>query len=260
MYFDSHCHLDPDVYGGDAGVDAVVERAMSAGVQFMTTIGAGYGAKTAERAIQVAERHDNVFCTVGLHPHDAKEWNDVVSKHLSSFLKHPKCVAMGEMGLDFYYDNSPRDVQRQVLREQARMALEYNQPIVIHDRDADDEVLEILTEEEAFSGAGVLWHCFSGDVLRMEKIVDAGGYISIPGIITFSKPGDLPEIAREVPLHRLLIETDSPFLTPKPHRGTKNEPAYVVHVSKRIAEIRQMETEEIAAITTQNALEFYSIS
>jgi len=259
MYTDSHCHLDPDVYGGDAGVDAVVDRARDAGVGTMVTIGSGYGAPCAEAAVRVAERHPDVWCTVGLHPHDAKLWDDALRARLMELARHPRCVAFGEMGLDFHYYLSPRNVQRRVLRAQIAAALEVGRPIVIHDRESDGETLAILQEEGAFGG-GVLFHCFTGDVALMERIVADGGYISIPGIVTFKNAGSMREVARQVPLDRLLVETDSPFLTPVPHRGTQNEPARVVLVADFVAGLRDLDRAELARVTSANARRFYGVA
>jgi len=258
MYTDSHCHLDPDVYGGDSGVDEVVARARAAGVSRLITIGAGYGAPTAEAAIRVAERHDDVFCTVGLHPHDAKLWDEPLRDRLGELAAHPKCVGMGEMGLDFHYDLSDRDVQRRVLREQIALARACRRPVVVHDREAGDETLKTLEEEGAF-GVGVLFHCFTGDVALMERIVEDGGYISIPGIVTFKNAGTMREVAARVPEDRLLVETDSPFLTPVPFRGTKNEPARVAVVAEFVAGLRGVSPADLGATTSANTRRFFGL-
>jgi len=259
MLWDSHCHLDPDVYGSDAAVDAVVARAVAAGVTEMITIGSGYGLRGARSAAVVSARHDNVWYTAGVHPHEAKIWTDEVRDELASLATDPNCVAIGEMGLDFHYDLSPRDVQRQVLRDQIQLALEVSQPIVIHDRSAGTETLEILMEEGAFAG-NVVWHCFGGDPEYMRQIVDAGGYISIPGIVTFKNGQTTRDVAAAVPANRLLIETDSPYLTPVPFRGSQNEPARVVHVAEKVAALRQLSLGELASITAENTRRFYKIT
>ena len=259
LHFDSHCHLDPDSFVDDAGVDAAVERARAAGVRRMVTVGAGYGADTAERAVAVAARHPDVWATVGVHPHDAKDWNPDLWTAILDLAVHPKVVALGEMGLDFHYDNSPRDEQRDVFRWQVRAAIERALPIVVHDRSSLGESLEILVEERAFSGAGVVFHCYSGTVAEMESIVALGGYISIPGIVTFSKADEMRRVARQVPLDRLMVETDSPFLSPVPLRGRRNEPANVVHVANAVAAARGMQPAELARATWDNATRFYRI-
>lgn len=259
MLIDSHCHLDPEVYGGDEGVDAAIARAREAGVTGMVTIGSGYGFACAERALAVARRHADVWCALGVHPHDASQWTDAVADIVRRFAAEPDVVAIGEMGLDFYYDNSPRDVQRRVLREQLALALDLDRPIVIHDRDSDGECLEIVRASGAFDGRGVVWHCFTGDLPYMRRIVEAGGFVSIPGIVTFKNAGPTPDVAREVPLDRLLVETDSPFLTPVPYRGRKNEPARVVHVAEKVAELRGMEPDELSRVTAENARRFFGL-
>lgn len=262
MVTDSHCHLDALAYGGDAGVDAVVARAAQAGVDRLITIGSGYELPCALRAAAVAERHPNVWFTVGLHPHDAKHWGPPAREALIELSRRPKCVGFGEMGLDFHYDHSPRDVQRSVFREQIRLAHEVRLPLVIHDRSSEGETLRILVEERAFpesGGPGVLFHCYTGDVVAMEEIVKRGGFVSIPGIVTFKNADLMREVAARVPGDRLMIETDSPFLTPVPFRGQKNEPAYLVKVAEKVAELRGMPVEELARVTSENAGRFFGI-
>lgn len=259
MFTDSHCHLDPDVFGGDAGVDAAIARARLSGVTRMVTIGSGYEPACMARAAAVAERHPDVWFTIGVHPHDAKHWTPAVADAIAELAAHEKCVAIGEMGLDFHYDNSPRDVQRSCLREQIRLSLRLNKPIVIHDRESLGETLAILIDERAFAGAGVLYHCFTGDVVAMNQIVANGGYVSIPGIVTFKTAQEMRVVATEAPLDRLLIETDSPFLTPIPHRGKKNEPAYVALVGAKVAELRGMAVPDLAAAATANTVRFFGL-
>lgn len=258
MYVDSHCHLDPSTWGDDAGVDAVVARARDAGVGRMVTIGSGYGFDSAARAVAVAARHpDCVRATVGLHPHDAREATPARLEALFALADAPGVVALGEMGLDYHYDASPRDVQRDVFRAQLREARRRALPVVIHDRDSDGETLSILDEEGAWP-TGVLYHCYTGDVAMMEAIVARGGSISIPGIVTFRNGEGMRAVAAAVPLERLLIETDSPFLTPVPHRGRRNEPAYVALVAAAVAQVRGMEVAALADATTANALRFFA--
>lgn len=259
MYVDSHCHLDPDVFGGDAGVDAAVARARAAGVDTMVTIGSGYGLPGARAAVAVAGRHTDVWCTVGLHPHDARHWSDEVCDELAALATHPRCVGFGEMGLDFHYDNSPRDDQRACLRAQVRTALDLGLPIVIHDRESHGETQQILEQEQAFTGRGVLYHCFTGDVHAMARIVECGGYVSIPGIVTFNSAAAMREVARTAPLDRLLVETDSPYLTPVPHRGERNEPARVAVVADFVAELRGMEPADLASATADNTRRFFGL-
>ncbi len=254
MIFDSHCHLDPETFGGDTEVDDVVATAMAAGVTRMLTVGSGYGEGTAGRAVAVAHRHPgHVWASVGMHPHDAQHFDAAVEEDLRGLAADACVVAWGEIGLDFFYDNSPRDVQRSVLRRQIGIGLELGLPLIIHDRDSDQETWRILVEEGAFDGAGVLYHCFAGDPVHMEEVVDAGGFISLPGSVTWKKATLAQEVARLAPLERLLVETDTPFLTPEPLRGRRNEPCHVALVVDRIAQLRGVSSEEVAAATTENA-------
>ena len=235
MIFDSHCHLDPRTYGGADGVDEVVSTAVAAGVTRMLTVGSGYGDGTADRAVVVAKRHPGVvWASVGLHPHDAELLDDALLDHLTSLAQEPEVVAFGEMGLDFYYDNAPRDVQRSAFIRQIHTALALDLPIIIHDRDSQGECLEILRNEGAFGGAGALpllrWcRCPHG------KVVEAGAYISIPGC-DFQEP-KTPSLSAACPDDRLLVETDSPFLTPAPLRGRRNEPCHVA-LTPRLCRLR----------------------
>lgn len=257
MLIDSHCHLDPGVYGGDAGVDDVVARARAAGVDRMVTIGSGYGFESAERAVAVARRHpDCVRATVGLHPHDAKLATDERLAALFAFASAPEVVGLGEMGLDFHYDSSPRDEQRAVFREQLRFARGRGMPVVIHDRESGGETLAILDEERAWD-TGVLYHCYTGDVAHMEAIVSRGGYVSIPGIVTFKNGETMREVAARTPADRLLVETDSPFLTPIPYRGKRNEPAYVAFVASKVAEVRGVDPAALADQAAANTRRFF---
>lgn len=258
MLMDSHCHLDPDTYGGVDAVDAVIARARAAGVSRMVTIGSGYGPETFAAAVAVAERHDDVWFTAGVHPHDAQHYSDDVESMLASLASHPRFVAFGEMGLDFHYDMSPRDLQRAAFRAQIRLSRAHGRPIVIHDRESDGETLAILDDERAFD-VPVLYHCFTGDRVAMREIVARGGYVSIPGIVTFKNADEMRAVAAEVQDDRLLVETDSPFLTPIPHRGKKNEPAYVAFVAEKVAALRGVTPSALAAQTTANALRFYGI-
>lgn len=259
MLTDTHCHLDPDTYGDDAAVDAVVARARAAGVSRMVTIGSGYGATCIAHARAVAARHADVWFTAGLHPHDASLWDAAVIAAIREAAADPRCVAIGEMGLDFHYDKSPRDAQRRCLREQIALARSLDLPIVVHDRESDGETLRILEAEGAFGGR-VLYHCYTGGVAHLREIVDRGGFVSIPGIVTFKNAGEMREVAAAVPDDRLLVETDSPFLTPVPHRGKQNEPAFVRYTAEAVAALRGVDLERLAALTTANALRFYGIA
>lgn len=258
MWTDAHCHLDPLSFDGDEGVDAAIARAREAGVDRIITIGAGYGLDCAERAAAVAERHADVWFSAGVHPHDAKHWGPDAVERIERLAAHPRCVAIGEMGLDFHYDLSDRDAQRACLREQVGLAKRLQKPIIIHDRDSGGETLRILDETGAFE-VGVQYHCFAGTVEDMREIVSRGGIVSIPGIVTFKKPGHLVDVAREAPEGAFLVETDSPFLSPVPKRGRRNEPANVRFTGERVAQIRGVTPEALAAQTSRTAARFYGL-
>lgn len=261
IFVDSHCHIDGEAF--DADRDEVVERARSAGVAAMLCVGTGnpYNGEIA-KAVGTAEKYKNVFASVGVHPHDARLYDDKAENHLIDLVKSSeKVVAWGEIGLDFYYDHSPRDVQRQVFKRQIRLAKELNLPIIVHSRDADDETVEILENECSYADfRGGIMHCFGGSPAMAESLMRTGFLISFAGNVTFKKADDLREAARVVPLERLLIETDCPFLTPVPFRGKRNEPAFVVHTARFLADFYGVEIEKLAARTTGNFLDFFKIS
>lgn len=259
MIFDSHCHLDAETYGGIEGVDAVVATARAAGVTRMLTVGCADGSGRVERSVATAERLEGVWCSVGVHPHDAKVLDEALVARLVQLSRSDKVVAWGEVGLDFYYDLSPREQQRRALRRQVQVARELKLPLIVHDRDSEGETLRILDAEGAFSGAGVLFHCYAGNRDHMREIVDRGGYISIPGIVTYPKALEMKEVAREVPLNRLLVETDSPYLTPQPLRGARNEPCHTALTVDAVALLRGMDRDLLAEATTRNALDFFRI-
>ena len=257
--FDSHCHIDPNNFGGDAGVEAVIQTARAAGVTRMLTVGAGYGDGCAARAVQVAERFDGVWASVGMHPHDAAQVDDSVMAGLVALCASQKVVAWGEIGLDYFYDHSPRALQKQVFRRQIRQALELELPIIIHDRDSGGQVMQILDEEQAWAGAGVLFHCYAGGLIELEPLMERGAMLSIPGTVTYSKSAELQAVASRVPADRYLVETDAPFLTPEPLRGRKNEPCHVALTVDKIAELRGTTASEVARETWENAGRFFGI-
>ena len=258
--FDSHCHIDPQNYGGDAGVEAVIQTARAAGVSRMLTVGAGYGDGCAARAVQVAERFDGVWASVGMHPHDASEVDEAVLAGLVALCASDKVVAWGEIGLDYFYDHSPREVQQQVFRRQIRQALALKLPIIIHDRDSEGQVMRILDEEQAWDGAGVLFHCYAGGMAELQPLMERGAVLSIPGTVTYSKAAELQEVASRVPADRYLVETDAPFLTPEPLRGRKNEPCHVALTVDKLAELRGSTAEEVARETWDNANRFFGLA
>ncbi|HKC63095.1 MAG TPA: TatD family hydrolase [Pyrinomonadaceae bacterium] len=259
MFVDSHAHIDGEEY--DADRDEVVERARGSGVCAILNVGTGDPASgSLERAVEVAERYENVYAAVGVHPHDARLFDERTARLIHSLIKKSsRVIAWGEIGLDYHYDNSPRDVQRDVFRKQLQMAREANLPVIVHSREAEDGTVEILREELKSSARAGVMHCFSGSRAMMERAVDLGFMISFAGVITFKKAEDLREVARDVPLERLLIETDCPYLTPVPFRGKRNEPARVLEVAKCLAEIRGLTVEEIGRQTTANFANFFGL-
>jgi TatD DNase family protein len=261
IFVDSHCHIDGKEF--DADRDEVVQRANEAGVKFMLNVGTGEpDSGDFERAVEVAEKYENVYASIGVHPHDAKTFDDAAEARLIKLAKeNKKVIAWGEIGLDFYYDHSPRDIQEKVFRRQIQIGRELGLPIIIHSRDADDETVEILTQEcagEDFRGG--IMHCFGGTPLMAERLMEIGFLISFAGNVTFKKADNLRRSARIVPLEKLLVETDCPFLTPIPFRGKRNEPSFVVHTAKFLAEFYGIELEELASQTTQNFLDFFKIN
>ncbi len=254
MLIDTHCHLDfPDF---EAERDAIIARAHEAGVEQMITISTRV--KRFETILAIAEAYPNVFCSVGTHPHNADEELDITTEDLVRLSAHPKVVAIGEAGLDYFYDNAPRDAQAEGLRRHIAAARETGLPLVIHSRSADEDMAAILTEETGKGAFPFLLHCFSSgpDLARIG--VELGGYVSFSGILTFPKSEELREIAKTVPHDRMIVETDAPYLAPKPFRGKRNEPAYVAHTAAVLAETIGVSNEEIARITTENAFRIFS--
>ena len=261
---DSHCHIDGEAFDDDR--DEVVQRARDAGVIAMLNVGTGDPhSDDFRKAVAVAEKYNNVFASVGVHPHDAKLYDDKAEEHLIELARSDKVIAWGEIGLDYYYDHSPRDVQREVFLRQIRVAKEQQLPIIIHSRDADDDTVDILREEcrptNADEGVGVpgIMHCFGGTPEMAKALMPLGFLISFAGNVTFKKAENLRDAARVVPIDKLLIETDCPFLTPIPHRGKRNEPAYVEHTARFLAEFYGITLEELAEQTTRNFLDFFKL-
>lgn len=254
--FDTHAHLGlEDTYERD--LDEVLRRAEAAGVRYIATVGIDLA--ESRRAVEIAEEHERVFAVVGIHPHEAKGLTKEVLGEMSLLAGRKKVVAYGEIGLDFYRNLSPKTAQFSAFREQIRLAKSLNLPIVIHDREAHEETLNILKEEKADEVGGIL-HCFSGDVRMAWDCIAMGFLISIPGTVTFKNAKRVQEVVREVPLDYLVVETDSPFLTPVPHRGRRNEPAYVRYTAEAVASIKKVPLEEVAKATTQNARAVFKIN
>ncbi len=245
---DSHCHIDMDAFDADRG--EAVARAREAGVEKIVVVGCATGAGGHRRAVEVAEEF-GLLAAAGFHPHDAKEATEPLLDEIEGWAAAGRIRAIGEIGLDFHYNHSPADTQRLVFRDQIRRARRAGVPVVVHTRAADDETASILEEEGAGETGGVI-HCFSGGHSLAQRALALGFYLSFSGILTFPKADVIREVAREAPLDRILVETDSPFLAPKPFRGKRNEPAYVVEVARALAELRGVTTSEIAAATRRN--------
>ena len=254
MLVDSHCHLDfPDF---DAERDAIVARAEAAGVTRMVTICTRVA--RFDRIREIAETYENVCCSVGTHPHNADEELDVTPDDLVRLSQHPKVVAIGEAGLDYHYDNAPRDAQATGLRNHIAAARETRLPLIIHARDADDDMAAILEEESAKGAFPFVLHCFSSGAELARTGIALGGYVSFSGILTFKRSDALRDIAKDLPVERLLVETDAPYLAPPPHRGQRNEPAYVVHTAQVLAETLGMPVDTLCRQTTENFFRLFS--
>lgn len=253
MLFDSHAHIDDEKFDMDR--DEVIARALANGVTGM--INAGACMASSARSVALAEKYDSIYAAVGIHPHDAKSAEETDYVQLAEWSKLDKVVAIGEIGLDYYYDFSPRDLQRIVFVKQIDVARQMDMPFIIHDRDAHGDILDIL-KKEAKGLRGVL-HCFSGSLEMAKEVIKLGFFISIAGPVTFKNAAKLPEIVASVPLERLLVETDCPYLTPHPHRGKRNEPAYVKLVAEQVAHLRGMELAQLAEITTGNVKKLFKI-
>ncbi len=247
---DSHCHLDSPEF--DADRDAVVERALEVGVEQMLGIGTGSGPPDLEAGIRLAEKYAAFLATVGVHPHDAAKASAADFRRLAGFLSHPKVVAVGEIGLDYHYDFSPREVQKAVFIEQMEIAAAARKPIVIHTREAWDDTIALLEQHWRRHGIAGIMHCFSGGPVEARRALDLGFYLSFGGIVTFPKALDVQAAAKDAPAARILIETDAPYLAPVPKRGKRNEPALVVHTARKLAELRGVSVDDVSRMTSEN--------
>ena len=254
VLIDSHCHLDFPDFGPE--VEDVVARAHAAGVGLMVTISTKVS--EFERVRAVAERFPHVFCTVGIHPHEAASEPETDTATLIEMARHPKVVGIGETGLDYYYEHSPRAAQQRSFRAHIAAARETGLPLVVHTRDADDDMAEILVEETGKGAFPGLLHCFSSGPQLAEKAIELGLYISLSGILTFKTADELRATAAKVPMERLLVETDAPYLAPVPKRGKRNEPAFVVHTAAKLAEVKGVTAAALAEATTANFLRLFS--
>lgn len=253
---DTHCHLDFDDYGAERS--AVIDRGRAQGIAWFVTIGSGRGAESAPAAVELANAHADVLATVGVHPHDASVTSDAVLDELRRLGALERVVAIGEVGLDYHYDHSPRETQRAVFRAFVRMARELRKPLVIHTRSAPDDTLAILREEQAREVGGVI-HCFTEDAPFAKRALDLGFDISFSGIVTFKNSESLRAVAKVVPRDRLLIETDAPYLAPVPMRGKRNEPSYLAHTARHLAATLSLHERDVRRITTNNAIRRFGL-
>lgn len=251
MYIDSHAHIEGPEF--DADREGVIQRALDAGVEIIVCVGDGEVAGDSHaKAFRLADQYPFIYTTVGVHPHEARLLDGEMYAKLADLSQNPNVIAWGEIGLDYHYDNSPREVQREAFTKQLRMARERRLPVVIHTREAEADTLAILGEEWRDSGLGGIVHCFTGTRSFAEAAIEFGFLISFSGVVTFKKAEDLRDTAKRVPLDKILIETDSPFLAPIPHRGKRNEPAYVVETARCVAGARGIELDGFARETSKN--------
>jgi len=258
MFIDSHAHIDGDDFDNDR--EAVIERAHAAGVSVILNVGTGDPHSGAlERAVELGNQHESVYTAIGTHPHDARHYDDAAEEKIKNLINDEHVIAWGEIGLDFHYDNSPRDVQVEVFKRQLRATRECDLPVVIHTREAEAETIEILRSEYEGAQRRGVFHCFSGSMELAQRAIEIGFMISFSGIVTFKKAEELRAVAKQVPLDRLLIETDCPYLTPIPYRGKRNEPAYVVEVARCLAGLHDVSLEDMARITSDNFNRFFEL-
>ena len=254
MLFDTHSHLNAEQFKED--LQEVIARMKEVGVSY--TVVVGFDEVTIKKAIELAETHDFIYAAVGWHPVDAIDMTEEHLEWLEELAAHPKVVALGEMGLDYHWDKSPKEVQKEVFRKQVRLARKVNLPIIIHNRDATQDIVDILKEENASEVGGIM-HCFSGSVEVAKQCVEMNFLISLGGPVTFKNAKKPKEVAMEIPMEQLLIETDCPYLTPHPFRGQRNEPSYVKLVAEEIAKLKGLSYEEVAIKTTENAKKLFGI-
>jgi TatD DNase family protein len=263
IFVDSHAHLETERFEADR--EQVIARAREAGIETILAIGSGTGPGSLDCAIRLAEQHDFIYATIGIHPHEAKLARDADFEEMAQLATRPKVIAWGEIGLDYFYDHSPRDIQQQVFLRQLEMAQAARLPIVIHCRPSDgtddawEDCLTLLRERWAGNGLGGILHCFTGTMAHATRALDMGFMISFAGNVTFPKAQPIRDAAKQVPLDRMLIETDSPFLAPVPHRGKRNEPSFVKETARQIGEIRGQSMEDIGFQTANNFYRFFSL-
>jgi TatD DNase family protein len=264
MFVDSHAHLDGERFDSDR--EQVIARAREAGVQIIVAIGNGDGPQDVDCGIRLAEKYDFIYATLGIHPHEARLADEVTYQNMERLAKHPKVIAWGEIGLDYFYDYSPRDEQKTVFIRQMELAAAAQLPIVIHCRPSEasenawDDTLALIKEHWSASGLGGILHCFTGNWAQAKSALDMGFMISFAGNLTFPKAQQIRDAALQVPIDRMLIETDSPYLAPVPNRGKRNEPAFVRYTAQKLAELRGSTTEEIGRQTSSNFYKFFKLA
>lgn len=252
MLIDSHAHLEMREFDSDR--NDVIERSELAGVDCIVTVGTNPG--LSRKALSIAHQYENIYATIGIHPHDVAKASDKSFDELKALAEDPKVVAYGEIGLDYFRNISPREKQVEMFAKQLELAQELNLPVIIHDRDAHEETLRMVKDSGVRLG---VFHCFSGDWAMARQCIDLGFYISVPGIVTFDKSKVLQEVVRQAPLDAILLETDCPYLTPTPHRGKRNEPSFIIHTAKKVAEIKELPWEDIAQTAARNTRKLFSI-
>jgi len=264
VFVDSHAHLEGKQFAPDR--EATIARAREAGVRNMVAIGNGDGPANFDCGIQLAEKYDFMYATIGIHPHEARLADQAAYDRMAELARHPKIIAWGEIGLDYYYDHSPRDVQKQVFAHQMELAAAAKLPIVIHCRPSEgsdnawEDCLGLIESQWSANGLGGILHCFTGTAAHAKRALDMGFMISFAGNVTYPKAQQIRDAALEVPLDRMLIETDSPYLAPVPHRGKRNEPAFVLETARRLAELRGLGMDEMGERTSHNFYKFFKLA
>lgn len=254
MFIDTHTHLFYPNFEGE--VDNVIERAVQSGVEYMIVPGTDLA--TSLQAIELAQKYDIIYASIGVHPHDSKDWNDSLIEKLEELAKNKKVVAIGEIGLDYYYDFSPREIQIKAFESQIQLALKLNLPIIVHNREANDDIMNIARKYKN-SGLRAQYHCFAGSIADARELVEMHHYISFPGIVTFKNAENVRNVLSRVAIENLLLETDSPFMTPVPHRGERNEPAYIKLIAEKIAEVHHLTLHDVGKATSYNAYKLFGI-
>ncbi len=253
MLIDSHAHLEMKEFDSDR--EEVIKRAGEAGVDFIVTVGTNLA--LSRKAVSLAQKYQNIYATIGIHPHDAAKTDNKTFESLKELAQRQKIVAYGEIGLDFFRNISSQDKQIAVFGLQLELAKELNLPVIIHDREAHELTLKMVKASGVRRG---VFHCFSGDYVMAKQCIDLGFYISIPGVVTYGKAKTIQDVALRVPLSSLLLETDAPYLTPVPHRGKRNEPSFIIHTAKKVAEIKKVSLEDMAQMTSGNAMNLFGIN